>query len=225
MIENMTSHEQPDRHRAKRMVIAPSSSLRRHFVSLARQVHRWGEDRQHVEKRPLTIGVTALAAGAGKSTVAYNLSSALCSIARARTLLVESDFGQHYITRRLGQARSAGLSELLIGVADLDEIVHETPIHELQVIGCGQKSDQEAVELPFDLIPNLFSGPMSDYGYAVFDLPVASNLTACQAIAPFLDGLILTVEANQIDHRQITRFRKNATDFDTEVIGMVINKS
>ena len=224
MIENTMNRDQQDRQRAKRMGIAPSASLRRHFVALARQVTRWGADKARAG-RPLAIGVTSLNAGAGKSTVSYNLSAALCSIARTRTLLVESDFGQHYITRRLGQARSAGLSELLINVAEMEEVVHETPITDLQVMGCGRKSDEEALELPFDFLPELLTEKMLEYGYAIFDLPVSNHLTACHAISPYLDGLILTIEANQIDHRLINRFRKNAESFGVEIVGLVINKS
>ena len=224
MIENTMNRDQQDRQRAKRMGIAPSASLRRHFVALARQVSRWGADKENVG-RPLTIGVTSLNSGAGKSTVSYNLSAALCSIARTSTLLVESDFGQHYITRRLGQARSAGFSELLLNVAEMEEIIHETPITDLQVMGCGRKSDEEALELPFDFLPPILNEKMMGYGYAIFDLPVSNHLTACHAISPYLDGLILTIEANHIDHRQIERFRMNAANFGVEVIGMVINKS
>ena len=75
---------------------------------------------------------------------------------------MESDFGQHYITRRLGQARSAGLSELLINVAEMEEVVHETPITDLQVMGCGRKSDEEALELPFDFLPEILTEKMPE---------------------------------------------------------------
>lgn len=225
MIENLTNRDQKDRQRAKRMGVAPSASLRRHFVSLARQVRHWSTSKTEIADRPITIGVTSLNSGAGKSTVSYNLSAAITSIARMRTLLTESDFGRHYITRRLGQARSAGLSELLIGVAEADDVIHDTPITDLQVLGCGRKSDQEALELPFDFLPELFSSALAEYGYVVFDLPIANHLTACDAITPFLDGVILTVEANQIDHRLIHRFRKNAESFGVDIIGLVINKS
>ena len=228
MIENLTNRDQKDRQRAKRMGVAPSVTLRRHFVSLARQVRHWAAskaDTAEVADRPITIGVTSLNEGAGKSTVSYNLSAAMCSIGRASTLLVEADFGSHYITRRLGQARSAGLSEMLIGVSEPQDVIHETPITDLQVLGCGRKSDQEALELPFDYLPELFADRLSEFGYIIFDLPIANHLTACDAITPFLDGVILTVEANQIDHRLINRFRKNAEIFGVDIIGLVINKS
>ena len=225
MIEDITNRDQKDRQRARRMGIAPSSSLRRHFMSLARQVRRWSASKTEIVDRPIAIGVTSLNSGAGKSTISYNLGVAICSIGRTSTLLVESDFGSHFITRRLGQARSAGLSEMLIGTAEADEVIHETPITDLHVMGAGRKSDQESLELPFDLLPELISNPLSDYGYLIFDLPKANTLTACDGITPYLDGVILTVEANQIDHRLINRFRKNAENFEVEIIGLVINKS
>ncbi len=225
MIENLTNQTSKDRQRAKRMGIAPSDSLRRHFVSLARQVRRWSNAKTGITGRPVTIGVTALQSRAGKSTVSYNLGAAICSIARTKTLLVEADFGRHYITRRLGQAMSAGLSELLADAAEAEDVIHDTPIAGLQVLGSGRKSDQEALELPFDFLPDLFTSALSEYGYVIFDLPIANHLTACDAITPALDGVILTVEANQIDHRLINRFQKNAKIFGVDVIGLVINKS
>jgi Mrp family chromosome partitioning ATPase len=223
MIEDIMNRDQKDRQRAKRMGVAPSASLRRHFLALARQSRQWFQN--HKASKPTKmIGITSLNYGAGNSTVAYNLAAALTSLERTRVLLVEADFGRHYITRRLGQSRSPGLSELILDFAGVDEVIHETPITDLDVIGCGQKSDQEALELPFDLMPQVMSEKFSEYGYVVFDLPIANHLTACHSISTHLDGLILTVEANQIDHRQINRFRSHMKSLGVEIIGLVINK-
>jgi tyrosine-protein kinase Etk/Wzc len=162
--------------------------------------------------------------GAGNSTVAYNLAVAMTSVARSRVLLVESNFGRHFITRRLGHARQHGLSELLTGMTEMEKVVTETPIRDLDVIGCGQVDDQVALELPFDELPSMMNRSFIDYGYTVFDLPMASHLTACHSIAPSLDGIILTVEANHIDQKMITRFRNSMRSLGVPIVGMVINK-
>jgi MinD-like ATPase involved in chromosome partitioning or flagellar assembly len=174
--------------------------------------------------RPCNVGVTSIGRGSGNSTVTYNLAVAMTSVARSKVLLVESDFGRHFITRRLGNARKLGLSEMLTGVAELEETVCDTPIRNLDAIGCGQINEQIALELPFDELPLLINNSFSEYGYAFFDLPVASNLTACYSIVPSLDGVILNVEANQIDQKQISRFRSSMQGLNVPVIGMVINK-
>ncbi len=206
------------------MGVAPSSSLRRHFLSLARQTRQWAHATDKAAIRPCNIGVTSISRGSGNSTVAYNLAVAMTSVDRSKVLLVECDFGRHFITRRLGNARKLGLSELLTGVAELDETVCETPIANLDAVGCGQVSEQVALELPFDELSSVINQSFAEYGYTVFDLPVASNLSACYSILPSLDGVILNVEANQIDQKLISRFRNSMEALNVPIIGMVINK-
>ena len=225
MIENMSEQDQKNRQIAKRKGVSPSSSLRPHFVALARQVQRWASDKKRHQTGPLNIGITSLDTRAGRSTVSFNLAAALVSVVRDKILLVEADFGKHYITRRLGRARSTGLAELVLGFEEASDVIHETPLNGLFVLGCGRKSGQEALELPFDLLQNVISEKFDEFGFVVFDLPVASHLTACYSIANQLDGVILTVEANQIDQRQINRFKKQMETFGVEIIGVVINKS
>ena len=231
MIENNLERDQRDLQRARRRGVAPSSSLRRHFFALARQVDQWAKMR----KRPgiynsstgpdCTIGVTSLARGAGRSTVSFNLASALGTLKRTRGLLVEADFGKHFVTRRLGFSRAPGLSELLLGVAELEESVFQTPLSDLSLMGCGRKSEQESLELPFDLLPGLINEKLDEFGFIVFDLPLANHLTACHSILPHLDGVILSVESSHIDHNEIDRFRKQVEAHGVEIIGVVLNKA
>jgi len=181
MIEKNIERDQRDLQRARRRGVAPSSSLRRHFFALARQVDQWAK----LRKRPgvygsgigceYSIGVTSLSRGSGRSTVSFNLANSLISLKRRRGLLVEADFGKHFITRRLGFSRSPGLSELLLGVAEIEESIFPTPLSDLSLMGCGRKSEQEALELPFDLLPNLIEEKLQEFGFLVFDLPLANH--------------------------------------------------
>jgi len=157
--------------------------------------------------------------------VSFNLASALLGLKRTRGLLVEADFGKHFVSRRLGYSRSPGLSELLLGVAETDESVFSTPLTNLSLLGCGRKSEQEALELPFDLLPNLIEEKFNEFGFIVFDLPLANHLTACHSILPHLDGVILTVESSHIDHNEIDRFRRQVEAHGVEIIGVVLNKA
>jgi len=231
MVENNIERNQRDLHRARRCGVAPSSSLRRHFFALARQVNQWAQVRKRhgIHGGPIgcefSIGVTSLERRSGRSTVSFNLASALATLRRAHGLLVEADFGKHFITRRLGFSRSPGLSELLLGVADIEESVFETPLSDLSVMGCGRKSVQEALELPFDLLPNMIEEKLQNFGFLVFDLPLANHLTTCHSILPHLDGVILAVESSHIDHNEIDRFRKQVEANGVEIIGVVLNKA
>jgi len=225
MIENNIEQRRQEK-RARRRGVVASSSLRRHFIALARQVKQWADARpESPTDRGIAIGVTALNKSAGKSTVSFNLACALTSLVRSRGLLIESDFGKYYVTRRLGYSRAPGLSEMLIGVADRHETVFPTSMTDLSVMGCGRKSDQEALELPFDRLGLMMSEKLSDFSFLIFDLPLADHLTACHSIVPELDGVILTVESSQIDQGQINRFRKQIENQGVEIVGVVLNKA
>lgn len=223
MIENALGRDQSDLQRAKRMGVAPSATLRRHFLALARQTRHWFDN--NPKSGPVrTVGITSVAPRVGTSTIAYNLAVGVTSLSRSRTLLVESNFGKSFLSRRLGQARRPGLSEVLVEMAEMEDSVCETPIGGLDLLGAGQVTDQVALELPFDQLPQTIDRCFVDYRYAVFDLPPANHLTACYSIVPHLDGVILAVEASQIDHRCIGRFRQLVQGLGVPIIGLVINK-
>lgn len=218
MIDDLTT-------RRMRKCVSPSSSLRRHFFALARQVDSWVQKERPELAKGCSIGVTSLTRGAGKSTISFNLSCSMATLIRQDILLVESDFGKHYISRRLGHSRAIGLSELILGVAEPNEAVFPTPITNVDCMGCGRNSDQEALELPFGELPALIEEKFSNYRYRIFDLPLANHLTACHAIVPYLDGVVLAVESNHIDKGLIDRFRKQVENAGTDVIGIVLNKA
>ncbi len=226
MIENNIDRSQRELKQARRKGVAPSSSLRRHFFALARQVRHWTESRPaHESGCGSAIGVTSLVSGAGNSTVSFNLACALTALSRNRVLLIESNFGKQSIARRLGYGRAPGFGEMLLEVAEFEEAVFPTPLTNLSVMGSGRKSDQEALELPFDMLPGLMGEKLNEFGFLVFDLPLANHLTACHSITPYLDGVVLTVESNQIDQRQIDRFRQQLEGQGVEIIGVVLNKA
>lgn len=225
MIEKLSDTESRSQSLARRGAIAPSVSLRRHFVALARQVNDWRRINLAHASRAMRLGVTSLSSGAGRSTVSFNLAASMASLSHSQVLLVESDFGKHYATRRLGYSRSSGLSELIAGQVALDEIIHPTPVTNLSVVSSGQRSDQDVIENLFSEFSKPFDFHASEFSSVVFDLPVANHLTAFHAIAPHLDGVLLTIESSQIEPRLVQRFRRQLDVRGVPIVGLVLNKS
>lgn len=143
---------------------------------------------------------------------------------RDDVLLVEADFGKHFISRRLGKAGVMGLSDLMLSDGDPSECILPTPLGDLWVLGSGSIGERESVELPFDSITSIVN-KLDEFGCLVFDLPVSEDLSSCFSIAPKLDGVVMVVDAAQMDHRHIIRVRKQLEEYGVDVIGMAINKS
>lgn len=206
---------------SQRHVLSPSSHLRRHFVALARRVKQWAAPCG----RPAKIGVTSLDRKVGKSTISFNLASALTRIESDHVLLVEADFGKHFVSRKLGFAGTPGLSEIIVSGNNPEECILPTPIGDLSVLGSGHISEQESVEMPFDLLGPILDNNFDQFGYLIFDLSVANDLSSCYSILPYLDGVIIAVDAANIDRKQIGRAKTRLASMGVELIGMVINRT
>ena len=204
----------------RKLGLTPSVKLRRHFLALARRIRHWYGSR----KRPARVGVTSLDVAAGRSTVAFNLAASLVRISSDPVLLVESDFGGHYVSRRLGIAGSTGLSDIVLSQAAPSQCIVDTPIEKFSVMPCGSITDQDALELPFERLEFLLDSDFERFGFLIFDLPVADELSACYSIVPSLDGVILIVDGKKMDRNEILSCKQRINACGTELIGVVINR-
>lgn len=94
---------------------------------------------------PLVTVVTSSGSGDGKSFISGNLTLSFADQGH-RTLLIDGDIrrgGQH---RLLGLTGKPGLTDYLMGKAELDEVIRETPFPHLRLLPCGTRL-QGGVEL------------------------------------------------------------------------------
>lgn len=203
--------------------IKPSKALRRHFISLGRQIVRWS---QKLTLDSVSIGVTRLDHRSGTSTVGFNLASALAKIVEREVLFVESDFGNPFLYRRRVDKKAIGLSDLLSGEIDSSNAFSRIQGQDhLFAVGPGTAKEGDSVELPLGNLKRLIDDQLSRFDFIVFDLPIADGLSACDSLASQMDGIILVVEAADIDQRRIESFRNRMQRMGIEIIGLVINKA
>ena len=79
--------------------------------------------------------------------------------------------------------------------------------------------------MPFDLLGPILDNNFDQFGYLIFDLSVANDLSSCYSILPYLDGVIIAVDAANIDRKQIGRAKTRLASMGVELIGMVINRT
>ncbi len=214
IITNTSTESQPTLR-----TLPPSEALRQLFFTLAIQLRKWSEGRN----LPVKIGITSLNDQAGKSTVAYNLAVALAKSPKQRVLLIEANFGSHYLVRR--QETRPGLAEWLSGQVNLTGATFGTQWSGLDLLGCGHTNSSAAADLPFEMLGTLTDEQCGQYDFLIFDLPTASSQTTYPYISLQMDGVVLVVEDRHIEPTAIAELKHTLNQSGREFIGMVVNKA
>jgi capsular exopolysaccharide synthesis family protein len=168
----------------------------------------------------LSVGVTAVQAGAGASTVTLNLGWRAAS-EKTSTLLVDLDQKRNDLTRLLnGNPRSAGLMEFLQSEVDLVDCLQETSDEHLQLLGFGSGDGLIAPGIVTHVLQEL----TTRFELVLFDLPPVSEVGLWQSFAPSFDAVLLVLEAEREDRRQLQEAKRQLSSAGIEITGAVWNK-
>ena len=185
-------------------------------------------------QQPLrTILITSASPQQGKTTVTANLA---VTIARsgASTVAVEADLRRPRLGDAFGdQGRSAGLTSVLVGNAELKDCVKRVP-----VFADGVSADAGSAQLSYlssgPLPPNpseLLSseqmrhvlGELSDaFDYVLIDSPPLLLVADALELARKVDGVVLVVRRNQTTTDETREIRALVERLDIRLLGTVM---
>ncbi|MEP1552239.1 polysaccharide biosynthesis tyrosine autokinase [Paraglaciecola sp.] len=175
----------------------------------------------NIENPPKTILITSATGSEGKSTLAMNLAAAYSHI--GNTLLLEVDLRKPSIARNLKLQNKKGLTDLLIGEANLDEcVVNPTDDEQFNVITCGKKA-HNAIEI---LSSNTFIETLKlleeKFDYIILDGPPTLPVSDACVLGNNVDGVIVAVKAEttkiNVAKEAVTRLSK----LNSNIIGAVL---
>ncbi|MGZ4574716.1 MAG: polysaccharide biosynthesis tyrosine autokinase, partial [Mycobacteriaceae bacterium] len=90
----------------------------------------------NVDEPPKVIMISSAVPAEGKTTVVVNLALALADAGR-RVTIVAADLRRPTVTRYLGMVGGVGLTNILAGTAEIDEVIQSYGTGELKVIAAG----------------------------------------------------------------------------------------
>lgn len=168
-----------------------------------------------VGRMAVVLGVTSAVAGAGKTTVAFNLAASACQSGR-QTLLIDADLRSRALTRHLsfGETENERSSEL-------GRIVRLS--EGFDVLSASLENTIAGAELPEG---KLFEAVLTEARYAydliIVDLPPILPLSELRSAVQCLDHLILVVRWGATTGAQLKRAVNRMGDRD-RFIGTVLN--
>ncbi|HTV72867.1 MAG TPA: polysaccharide biosynthesis tyrosine autokinase [Candidatus Acidoferrales bacterium] len=172
-----------------------------------------------------TIAITSASAGEGKSTVALNTAIALAEV-EPRILLIDGDLRRPTLHTKLGIRPTQGLSDVLVGTAAYEDVIHKTKHPGLDLIGAGTRTPNSYRLLQSDQFDELIARAAESYTTIIIDSPAIEPVIDAAILAAHTDGTVLVIASGQTDtnvaRRAITKLHAAGVH---NILGAVLNKT
>lgn len=175
-------------------------------------------------QRPLkTIAVTSANAGEGKSTCAVNLATVTAMSVGRSVLLIDCDLRRPKVHWTLGLQPQAGLAEVLLNQATVDEAITKLEGVNLDVLPVRMIPGNPSELLASPEMRRLIEEVARRYDRVVLDTPACLGLPDAKSISELCDGLVMVVRAG-VTPKEDVQAALDILD-RRRVVGLVLNGS
>lgn len=216
---------EPSRRRGVLMEVAPRSPMAEAYRQLRTNLQFLdvGRRREGAEAGHRVLSVSSSLAAEGKSTTAMNLAVALAETS-ARVLLVDADLRRPSVAKVLGLEGAAGLTTVLLGQAEVAEVVQDWGSAGLQVLTSGPLPPNPSELLGSVGMRRLIAELRTDYDYVILDSAPLLPVTDSAVLAGMVDGTLLVVNVTRVRRHQLAESLRNLAQVEAPVLGVVLNQ-
>lgn len=169
-----------------------------------------------------TIVISSANPAEGKSTLSVNIAISMAQT-DARVLLIDTDLRRPTVYRFLNLPNAPGLTNYLGGMNTLDEVVHETPYHNLHVICAGSLVPNPAEILTSEQFAELLESLQQQYDYIFIDSTPLNIVADTLPVVKKSDGLILVIKERKTTYKDVDAALKKLQFINAKILGMVIS--
>lgn len=172
---------------------------------------------------PRTIALTSSIPGEGKSTTIANLALTLAQ-SGSRVCLVEGDLRRPRLLRYLGLEGAAGLTDVLIERADLDDVLQPYGDDGVDVLGAGPVPPNPSELLASARMGLVLGELAARYDYVLIDTPPILPVTDAVVLSTKVDGVIVLVGTTVVRKEQVSASLDALGAVENNVLGLVLNR-
>lgn len=176
----------------------------------------------NVDEPPKVIMVTSAIPSEGKTTVVVNLGLALADAGRKVTI-VEADLRKPKVTRYLGIVGGVGLTNILAGTAELDEVVQHYGAGALTIIAAGPTPPNPGELLASSQMASLVDRLRGENDYVLVDAPPLLPVADASGLAVIMDGVLLSVRYGSTTKDQLSQAATTLERVGAKTLGVILN--
>ena len=200
-------------------IMNPKSIISEAFRTLRTNIKFVG-----VDKTLKTLVITSAGPEEGKSTIACNLA-AVMAMTGDRVILIDADLRRPSLHNHFNLDNVRGLSDLLIGDADTDEIpAQDTKLERLKVMTSGPVPPNPSELLTTGKVDKVLKRLKAEFDTIIIDSSPILTVTDSLILAAKVDGTVLVFLANKTAKRAGQRIRQLLKNAGVNTLGAILNK-
>ncbi len=160
--------------------------------------------------------------GEGKSTTINNLAFT-CAKGGYNVLVVDADLRRATQHKFFDVSNDFGLTDYLMGRAEIDEIVKTTKIDNLSFVPAGQLPNDSVGILNSQRMTELIAKLKQQYDLVFFDSPPILGVSDGSVLASEVDMTIMVVQHRRFPRAMLQRVKQAVLGVGGRLIGVVLN--
>jgi tyrosine-protein kinase Etk/Wzc len=166
--------------------------------------------------------ITGPTPGIGKSFTSANFAAVLAA-ANKRVLLVDADMRKGHVNQFFGLERGLGLSELIAGSQNLEQVLHKNVAPQLDFISTGTLPPNPAELLMSPRAVELLQSLSQQYDIVLIDTPPVLAVSDTAILAPQAGTTFLVARADSSNLGEVQESAKRLAQAGVTVKGVIFN--
>lgn len=175
------------------------------------------------ENKYKTISITSYSPDEGKSFTSTNLSVSMAK-SGLKILYIDADIRKPMLFKSLVSKDFKGLSNYLMGHAELNEIINKTEIEGFHFISCGIKTHNPGELICSPKLGELLDAVKVKYNFVIIDTPPLGSVIDGALIASITDASIIVISQNKVKLRNAIMMKDQLEKANANIIGAILNK-
>ncbi|WP_409331716.1 polysaccharide biosynthesis tyrosine autokinase [Trujillonella humicola] len=175
-----------------------------------------------VDDPPKVIMITSAMPSEGKTTAVINLAFTLADVGR-RVTIVEADLRKPRVTRYLGLVGDVGLTNVLSGVAGIEDVLQKYGTSDLHVLAAGPIPPNPGELLASTHMQALIEKLKEENDFVLVDAPPLLPVADSTGLAVGMDGVLLSVRYGSTRKEQVEAAAGALNRVGARTLGVILN--
>ncbi|MEO5316554.1 polysaccharide biosynthesis tyrosine autokinase [Pseudarthrobacter sp. CC12] len=173
--------------------------------------------------RAQTVLITSSLPGEGKSTTATNLAIAVAQAGQS-VCLIDADLRRPMVSEYLGLDRNVGLTTLLVGEADVNDVLQPWGSDNLFVLTSGRIPPNPSELLGSAPMKQLIARLEQSFDMIIIDAPPLLPVTDAAVLSQHVGGIIVVAGSQKLRAQDLQKSLTMLEMVDASVLGIVLNR-